>query len=156
MEQRIITTNISMSPTRMEEPRGPFLLDTLQKNKHRLHSPEDGYIIKIIKIISFTNVISPVTCNIIFTTKFLAESIILQKGVKLLSSVKMMLGTGLLCQFQDVKIWIPTGKTGGYRYDNGMYIKDDEEINLGDEVQVQLTEMRYEKKSFSCIAVLTS
>ena len=156
MEQRIITTNISMSPTRMEEPRGPFLLATLQQNKHRLHSLEDGYIIKILEVISFTNIISPVTCNIIFTTTFLAESIILQKDVKLLAYVKMILGTGLLCQFQDVKIWIPTGKTGGYRYANGVYIKGNEEIVIDDEVQVQLTEIRYEKKSFSCIAVLTS
>ena len=47
-------------------------------------------------------------------------------------------------------------KHGGYRYANGVYIKGNEEIVIDDEVQVQLTEIRYEKKSFSCIAVLTS
>jgi len=156
MEKRILTIDISMSPTRMSEDRDTFLLTTLKENKNKLHSMEDGYIISVLKIINHTNIISPITCNIIFTTKFLVNSIVLKKGVKLLSSVKMILSTGLLCQFQDIKIWIPCGKTGGYKFAYGMYIKNNDEINVDDEVQVQLIEIRYEKKSFSCIAILTT
>ena len=156
MQRSELNTRITMKPSEMGEEVKTFLLRKLKENKKCLNSFTNGYITKILKIVSYENILSVVTANIIFNVVYLAEVIKLKPGIKLLGIVKMTLSTGILCQFQDIKIWIPSGKTAGYKFSASVYTKGQNFIKIGDEIQATILEIRYEKKNFACIASLTT
>ena len=156
MQKLIMYTNVIMKPSEITENLNEFLIETIRNNRQYLNSSENGCIAKVNKILSHTNMISPVTSNIHYKVKIEVERLLPKQGLKLEVEVKMILETGILCQSHDIKFWIPANKTGGYKFESGRYIKDDSELLQGDVVQVQILEIRYEKKIFSCIALLTT
>ena len=156
MTTRVLNKEISMSPENINKDYKKFMFQTLEDNKNLLHSIKNGYVTKILKIINYKNIISPVSANIIFNVKFLVETIILEKGLTLLVNVKMIISHGILCNFRNIKIWIPSEQTNGYKYKSSIFEKNEEQIKVNDEIQVKLIEIRYEKNMFSCIALLTT
>ena len=156
MTTRVLNRDISVSPDKINTDYKELMLQTLEANKKLLHSRENGYVTKILKIINYKNIISPVSANIIFNVKFLVETIILKKGLTLLVNVKMIISHGILCNFRNIKIWIPSEQTNGYKYKSSIFEKNEEQIKVNDEIQVKLIEIRYEKNMFSCIALLTT
>ena len=156
MQARVLKRSVTMPPQMMEENINDFLLLTLQKYRHDLNSKSTGYVTRINKILNYNNKISVVTGNIVFDVTFEADTIFLRKGLKMIVTVKMCLSTGILCQYQEIKIWIPRTKTSGYSFTNGRYQKDGETIEIGENVQVEISGIRYERKVFSCIARLTT
>ena len=154
MESRIIIRNVIMEPNDIKEDREKFLLKILRENRAKLHSLEDGFIVKIVKILDKHNIVSNVTGNIIFTVKFLVKSITLKTGLEIPVVVKMVLTPGILCQYYDIKIWIPSIKTNGFKFISNTFIKGKNQIIVGHTITAKLSEIRYEKKSFSCIASL--
>jgi hypothetical protein len=156
MTTRVLNRDISVSPNKINTDYKELMLQTLEANKKLLHSIKNGYVTKILKIINYKNIISPVSANIIFNVTFLVETIILEKGLILLVNVKMIISHGILCNFKNIKIWIPCEQTNGYKYKSSIFEKNEEQIKVNDEIQVKLIEIRYEKNMFSCIALLTT
>ena len=153
----VLSTLISMNPKNIKKDKKykEFLFKTLQEKKDILNSVNNGYILNIKKILNYNNYISPVSSDIIFTVTFLAECLMLKKGLKLDVNVKMIISHGILCNFKNIKIWIPNNKINGYKFKSSIFEKDDDQIKINDKIQVKLVEIRYEKNIFSCIASLT-
>lgn len=155
MIDNIITEDIIIQPGDLDKNIKEFLLEQLNINKEKLHSNENGYIINFKKIISYTNKISHITGNIIFTTKAVASVVKPSKGTILNANVTMLINHGILCQYKNIKIWIPSDKMNGYKFAHGIYNKGKDVIKKDDEIQVNILETRYEDHKFSCIALLT-
>ncbi len=156
MQKLCLDTKVIMKPSEITTDLNEFLIETIRANRQYLNSEEHGCIAKINKIIDHKNIVSPVTANIVYTVEIEVERLLPKKGLKLLVEIKMLLSTGILCQLYDIKFWIPVNKAGGYKYMNNRYIKGDAELHEGDNIQIQILEIRYEKKTFSCIALLTT
>jgi len=156
MQKLVMYTDVIMKPSEITDQLNEFLIEAIRKNRQYLNSAENGCIAKVNKILNHTNIISPVTSNIHYKVEIEVERLLPKKGIKLDVEVKMLLETGILCQLYDIKFWIPANKAGGYKFQHGRYVKDDLEILQGEMVQIQILEIRYEKKIFSCIALLTT
>tara|TARA_B100001769_G_C21822355_1_gene446963 strand:+ start:233 stop:700 length:468 start_codon:yes stop_codon:yes gene_type:complete len=155
MIDNIITEDIIIHPGDLDKNMNEFLLEQLNNHKEKLHSNDNGYIINFKKIISYTNRISHITGNIIFTTKSIASVVKPSKGTKLNVIVTMLINHGILCQYKNIKVWIPSDKMNGYNFSYGVYKKGQNVIQKDDEIQVHILETRYEDHKFSCIALLT-
>jgi hypothetical protein len=68
----------------------------------------------------------------------------------------MILAPGMLCNYYDIKIWVPIANTNGFKFISNILIKKKEQISVGSEMNVKISEIRYEKKKFSCIASLVT
>jgi len=155
MDECIIYEEIVIKPTDLNKNISDFLLIKLNENKEKIHSKENGYIINFKKIISYTNKISHITGNILFNVKTLATVIKPKKDKIMNATVKMLINHGILCQYKNIKIWIPSDKMDGYKFYYGVYKKNKDKIQKEDEIQVKIIETRYEDHKFSCIALLT-
>ncbi len=156
MEQRKIQRIVFMPPDKIGTDRREFLLQTLKQNRDKLHSQKDGYIVEIVKIIDWSNQVSNITGNILFNTNLLVNSIILKKNLEIPVTVTMILAPGILCNYYDIKIWVPISNTNGFKFISNMLIKKKQQISVGSTVDVKISEIRYEKKKFSCIASLVT
>lgn len=155
MDECIINKEIIIKPTDLNKNVSDFLLFKLNENKEKIHSKENGYIINFKKIISYTNKISHITGNILFNVKTLATVMNPKKDKIMIATVTMLINHGILCQHKNIKIWIPSDKMNGYKFSYGIYKKNKDKIQKEDEIQVKITETRYEDHKFSCIALLT-
>ena len=156
MEQRKIQRIVFMPPDKIGNDREEFLLQTLRQNRDKLHSQKDGYIVEILKITDWSNQVSNITGNILFKTNLMVNSIILQKNLEIPVSVTMILAPGILCNYYDIKIWVPIANTNGFKFISNMLIKKKQQIAVGSTINVKISEIRYEKKKFSCIASLVT
>ena len=156
MEQRKIQRIVFMPPDKIKKDRSEFLLQTLKQNRDKLHSQKDGYIVEILEITDWTNQVSNITGNILFKTNALVNSIILKRNLEIPVTVTMILAPGMLCNYYDIKIWVPIANTNGFKFISNILIKKKEQISVGSEMNVKISEIRYEKKKFSCIASLVT
>jgi len=152
MEQRKIQRIVFMPPDKIGNDREEFLLQTLRQNRDKLHSQKDGYIVEILKITDWSNQVSNITGNILFKTNVMVNSIILKKKLEIPVAVTMILAPGILCNYYDIKIWVPIANTNGFKFISNMLIKKKQQIAVGSTINVKISEIRYEKKKFSCIA----
>lgn len=156
MEQRKIQRIVFMPPDKIGNDREEFLLQTLKQNRDKLHSQKDGYIVEILKITDWSNQVSNITGNILFKTNVMVNSIILKKKLEIPVAVTMILAPGILCNYYDIKIWVPIANTNGFKFISNMLIKKKQQIAVGSTINVKISEIRYEKKKFSCIASLVT
>lgn len=156
MEQRKIQRIVFMPPDKIGNDREEFLLQTLKQNRDKLHSQKDGYIVEILKITDWSNQVSNITGNILFKTNVMVNSIVLKKKLEIPVAVTMILAPGILCNYYDIKIWVPIANTNGFKFISNMLIKKKQQIAVGSTINVKITEIRYEKKKFSCIASLVT
>ena len=156
MEQRKIQRVVIMPPDKIGDDRKEFLLETLKKSRDKLHSQKDGYIVEILEIIDWSNQVSNITGNILFKTNVMVNSIILKRNLEIPVTVTMILAPGILCNYYDIKIWVPIANTNGFKFISNMLIKKKEQIAVGSTMNVKISEIRYEKKKFSCIASLVT
>ena len=155
MIDSLITEEIVIHPKDLDKNIHDFLLEKLNSNKENIHSRKNGYIINFKDIVSFTNKISHISGNIIYTVKSIASVIKPEKNKIMIAKVNMLINHGILCQYKNIKIWIPSDKMNGYKFSHGVYKKKKEIIKKDDEIQVKILETRYEDHKFSCIALLT-
>ena len=156
MEQRKIQRIVFMPPDKIGNDREEFLLQTLKQNRDKLHSQKDGYIVEILKITDWSNQVSNITGNILFKTNVMVNSIILKKKLEIPVAVTMILAPGILCNYYDIKICVPIANTNGFKFISNMLIKKKQQIAVGSTINVKISEIRYEKKKFSCIASLVT
>ncbi len=156
MEQRKIQRIVFMPPDKIGNDREEFLLQTLKQNRDKLHSQKDGYIVEILKITDWSNQVSNITGNILFKPNVKENSIVLKKKLENPVAATMILAPGILCNYNDIKIWVPIANTNGFKFISNMLIKKKQQIAVGSTINVKITEIRYEKKKFSCIASLVT
>ena len=156
MVQHRIRKRISIPPDYLAEDLETCVKNILNKERKQLNSRENGYVVKIEKIKTITNIVSRETNDIFLDVDFIVESFFLKPGIKLISTVKMILPTGILASCHDIKVWIPSNKMNGFTFKGSIYSKDNETILMNQDIQIQVSVIRYEKKSFSCIGKLTT
>jgi|688.fasta_scaffold1073367_1 DNA-directed RNA polymerase subunit E'/Rpb7 len=142
----------------------PKYLDTSIKShiKNMLESQQlccqtYGHVLKIIDISKLESLtISSITKFPVFRVTFTAESILPKEGQIVKGGVSMIFSQGLFIIKGPIKILLPLAGMKDFKFDRDTksLINDTTSIKEGDEIEVKLTIIKYEKKSFNCISTM--
>ena len=151
MDNITLTKKISVSPDDFSSNIISLLSEKLKKIPC---SEKHGYILDINKILSYESLLSRTTGNNIYTIKFIASTLKPQIGKKLNCIVVMTLPNGILAEFLDIKLLVPSSNLHDYEYKNQTFYNDKRVITIGDQISVLIKDMRYIKNKFNCIGTL--
>ena len=154
MEEQILVEKIILESKYINNNIQNSILNKLEKLTD-ICTEKYGYIIDIIKIIEIIdNKILDNTGDILFTIKFRAKILKPILDLELNAKINMIFNHGIFCQYIHLPILIPYTKLKDFEYKDKKFIKDDVELKIGDNINVKLTDIRYHKKKFNCIASL--
>lgn len=155
LKKVIIEKNIEIEPKYLD--KNILTNITSQFNYKNECTLKHGYINpkKIISIDS--NIVTKTNNKVSFRVRFLAETFKPEKGMELTCNVNTIIPSGIFLDYEQVKIMVPLKniKSNGYVYNKGIFTNEKDEsnaINIGDKIKVIITELRFEKKKFICIA----
>jgi len=130
------------------------IIEQIKKLKD-LCTEEYGYIIDINDNINIiTNKILDNTGDILFKIKFEAEVLKPVIGMELEARINMIFNHGIFCQYLNLPILIPYTKLSEYEYIDKKFKKGENELQIGDNIIVKITDIRYHNKNINCIASL--
>lgn len=117
-----------------------------------------GYIITVNKIVELgENIIAPANSLVVYNVKYEADTIKPEKGMELRGEICMVFQHGVFVDIlKKLKVLIPVASLEGYTFTGDSFVskEDDENIKVGSEVNIRITIVKYDKKSFSCIGEL--
>ena len=113
-----------------------------------------GYIIDIIDIISYSTLLSRNDGSNIVNTKVKVNTFTPFIGLCCKSVVNMIFPQCIFAEYMNIKIVIPASELLNFEYNNQVYKKDEFVIKIGDILEIEITNVRYKNKNFSCIGKL--
>lgn len=162
MDNIRISQNICMEPKTLGPKFTEKLTENLRNNLVNLCDEKLGYILDIennsIQIKS--NIVSP-TSSVLVSVTCCIKRILPQIGKKYTGNICMVIAQGIMVNISNVmKIFVPVKNLECFKFkqkheesyfkkNKGMYLKN------GDEITVEITTMRYEKRHFNCIGILS-
>ena len=150
---------IELSPDHMNSSINEVLFEKLKEKHEGTCTKKNGYIIEILEINKINkNIINDygnIFFNITCKTKILKPNI----GDVLDFSVNMIFNHGIFANLNNLKVLIPNSSLESiYEYEdsNKVYISKNEgsDININDNISVEITDLRYLNKNYSCIGAL--
>lgn len=151
-----ITDKVCISPEFLNSNINIHILDKIKETKINDCNKENGYIIKIRKLLKILdNNISKVNCDLIFTVVYEAEVLRPEIGKTFEDKVCMVFSSGLFVNVMDkFKVLIPITCLQNYLFENNSFINriNKNTILEGDTVKFEITSIKYSKKKFNCIA----
>ena len=158
MQEVELVRSISISPLYLTKNLKENILNKLKEDiANNICSDENGYIMKIIEIISFEkNIVSRIGYDINFFVKFKCLVLKPAVGQVLNGNVNMILANGIFLKLGGINILIPKSNLKNFEYikESQSFKNNKFEIKIGDEISVILDIIKYEKKTYSCIAKL--
>jgi len=153
-----IERRVCIEPQFLDSNIMQHLFDKLKRSVQNECTKEYGYIIKVESIIEISdNWISSANSDIVFNVVFEAETLKPEIGLQLQGNVCMIFPNGILLDIQNkLKFLVPLESLKGYELNSvGMcYEKGGTKINKGDELTVEVVEIKYKDRSFMCFGNL--
>lgn len=149
-----ITKKISLEPVYIDHNIKTNIFERIKETTKDDCYEDHGYILGIEKV----NTITPIYDNV-FEVKFDANVLKFEIGDKTYAKVCMVFPDGIfLIAFDKQRILVPYSYLTDYTFNTlqSSYIrtKDGKEIKEGDIVNVEITNVKYNRKQFNCIAKL--
>ena len=113
---------------------------------------EHGHILSVNHIVEITD-----NKDTIFYIKFEAETLKPDEGCRLHGRVCLVFKDGIFIDvFGCQKIMIASKSMNDFKYDSEKQVfrNDKKVISAGDEIEVEITKVRYNKKKFDCLGKL--
>ena len=133
------------------------LIDSKIKEKYEKTCNKDyGYILKIENVgQNYTNIINTIgNGEILFNVYFICLVLKPNKGMTLTGKIYMIFRHGIFANIDKIKILIPESKLNKWTFEKDQFIKEDKILKIGDVININISDTRYEKKNFSCIGSL--
>ena len=124
----------------------------LYRNKYNTKSIKNGYIININNIVDIISTILDNNNNII--VKSLCDCNIFTPtiGLQTMCNIDMIHINGIFVSKYNIKILIVSDES--YTYNNNTFIYKDTIYSKNDQINVELTNIRFEKNIYTCIGKL--
>ena len=128
-----------------------LLLD--YKQKYESTGNDLGYIVKVL------NIKDVISSNINNNTEIIIESLcncVIFKpeiGMKVKCIIDMIHVNGIFVSKYKIKILIPSS-SNDYEYKHDSFIVENKEYRIGDEIDIEIVNIRYDKYIYSCIGKL--
>jgi len=155
--KKIIRQKVYLNYEYMDKNYKKHIFENLINITKNFCNKEDGYILKINKIIKIIE--NNITSNgeLEFLVEFEADTLYPEKDKIFEGNVCMIFSAGIFINIKDVfKILIPLNELKEYKYDSSKnnFAKEDKNIKVGDLIKVSILDTKYSKKSFSCFGKL--
>lgn len=155
METKIISETIPINPYYLDNNIKTHMLNLLKQDIQGTCTLSNGYIISVNKIIELgDNIISSANSFIIFNIKYEITYIKPEIQKVYYGKVCMILENGIFVYIENMlKILIPstTLKYVKYKIDTNTFSNEDITINIGYDIYVEITAIKYETNMFRCI-----
>ena len=153
-----IDQKISIDPKFLDSNISYHILQKIRQNMEGKCTLDYGYIISVNKIVELgENIVAPANSLVVYDVKYEAVTIKPEKGMELSGEICMVFQHGVFADIlKKLKVLIPVGSMEEYTFSGDSFVskEDDENIEVGSEVNIRITMVKYEKKSFSCIGEL--
>lgn len=112
-----------------------------------------GYIIDVLKITKIIdNTISNINADVIINLEFEVNTILPKIGLELKGTICMVCPEGIFVSIIDkFNILIPKSRLDNFQYVNNQFIKDDNYLFSGKQIDIKIDVLKYENNNFSCI-----
>ena len=121
------------------------------KNKYEETAQLNGYIKKVNKVIDIIHNRIDSNHNITIKTFCECDMIVLKVGNIMRCNIDMIHQSGVFVNLSNIKILVPNKNQFECR-DNQLHIHN-KIYNKGDEIDVKITNIRYEKNKYSCLGI---
>lgn len=151
----LIEKNVPLEPRFLDGNISEHILSHLKTMNEP--SKEYGHILDIVKIIEYgLGTVSRISMHIIFPVKFLAKTLKPEEGKTIEAEVTMISQYGIFLGIGSLKILVPYSGMKGYTFKPGdsPYFEGKKSIRKGDNLKVRIKHVKFERKTFSCIAEL--
>lgn len=153
-----IVQKVSIEPKFLDSNIAYHLLQKIKRNMEGKCTLDYGYIITVNKIVELgKNMIAPANSLVVYDVKYEAETIKPEKGMELNGEICMVFPNGVFVDvLNKLNVLIPVSSLDGYTFFNDSFVsdKDEDNIKVGSNVNIRITMVKYEKKSFSSIGEL--
>ena len=119
MEELLLTEKVSIKPENFSSDIINLLSEKLV---NRSCNEKYGYILDVIKILSYKSLLSRTTGNNIYTVQFKANTLRPKIDKEINCIVIMILPNGILAEFLDIKFLIPASELADYEYKKSMFL----------------------------------
>lgn len=151
MNENILKKRIVIHPHEFSEN----ITDLIERKIKNLPcTREYGYVIEIIKILSYESMLSRNNGNNIVTVQIKAYTFLPTVGLDIDCIVNMIFPQCIFATFINIKIVIPVSELENFTYENQQFKNADTVIQIGDSIKVEIVNTRFKQKNFSCIAKL--
>ena len=158
MEEKRLTRNILLQSDQLDGNLFENIKKKVMSEYEGKCSKNDGYIVKILEFLTISGGKIVNGCAPLFTVDFKAQILKPEKGKIIKCKTQMIYNHGIFAGFNDLKIIIPKSFLHDYSFGTGkedsFYIKKGEKICVGDDIEIKITDLQYEKKNFSCVGKL--
>jgi len=158
VEERTIDIQIKVCPHELNRNIKETICTKVQAKYDQSCDKEYGYIINILDITCEGDniIISSGKGDILFYVKLTALFLNPFSGLVLKCKINRIFKLGIFGNLEKLKILIPAKKLEDWTYIDDTYKNDSKILKSGDEIFVKIIEVKYEKKSYSCIAILSN
>ena len=157
MEQILIKNIIELSPNKIDSNIYESLEQQLIEKFKGTCSKENGYILDIVKINKIIgNTISNTSGNVVFNIQYTCNNLKPEIGKIIDFKVIQISNHGIFAQVNELKVLIPQKDIEDYRFNDRekIYTSHNKSISKDDNIKVEITNIKYMKKEYSCIGVL--
>ena len=153
MEENILEIRIVVKPEDFNKNLENLITDVIKKKNC---SQKYGYIIKINKIISWQDMLSRNNGSNIVIIKLEAQTFLPKVGLVIDGIVNMIFPQCIFAKYLDIKFVIPANniELKDFTYENQIFKNNNYIIQIGDIIKIEIVNIRYTKKQFSCIGKL--
>lgn len=148
-----ISSVVSLFPKDLEENIDKFLISKL-KSQYINTSSEGGYIRDIIKINSYSNIISRDASCVFFNVNFTAVCLSLEKGKEIEAIVKDIYPYGIYLKNENIEIIVSYHGTNtkDFSKKGNTFVVRGKEVKIGSKLKVKIIHYQYGKDKIGCIA----
>ena len=156
VERKQIYGNIYIEPDEIVNNIHDLIEYKINEKYEKTCNQDYGYILKIENVEkNYTNIVNTIgNGEILFKVYFICLVLKPTKGMTLSGKIYMIFRHGIFANIDQIKILIPVSKLNKWTFEKDQFIKDDKILKIGDVININISEIRYEKKSFSCIGTL--
>jgi len=125
----------------------------LYKEQYESTGIDIGYIVKILKIIDI------ISTNLDNNSQIVVESLCScqifkpEIGMKVTCTINMIHVNGIFVNKYDIKILVPSSNND-YEYNNDSFKFNNKKYKVGDNLDIEIINIRYDKSVYSCIGKL--
>jgi len=146
---------IEIEPKYMTSSIHETILKKIQNKYVNTCSEKNGYVLDITEYnrILFSG-INDCNGNLFFKVECKTNMLLPTIGKKIDCNVDMIFQHGIFAGFKNLKVLVPAGTLSRWKYDTDKFKKGKQTISVGDNISVEITEIRYENCKYSCIGKL--
>lgn len=156
VERKQIYGNISVFPDELVSNMDDLLEYKIKEKYEKSCDKDYGFILKIENIKdNYTNIINSLgNGEILYKICFICLVLKPIKGLTLTGKISMIFRHGIFANVDKIKVLIPVSKLNNWEFKNDAFEKDQKILKVDDIIQIVISDVRYEKKIFSCIGSL--